>query len=207
MNVGGRARRVAFAFVLVTCLPSPGAAQSFLAGTARNASGVLVVVRSDGVETRLRGRGALQIFEGDVLRMHGAGALIEMDEGIQVALNGTAVARILARWDKTSGVTRIVRVQRGEVWARSRDAQRALELETPVGVLALRSAEVSVRVNPDQEAVATVVTGTADFATPFSTCRLTAGTRSFASRGKACTSPSAADTGPVIGWSQPLLRP
>ena len=71
------------------------------AGTAKNAVGVRVVVPTDGVETRLRGHGALRIFESDVLRMDGKGkALIETDEGIQVALNG-----------KARGVTRVLRVQ------------------------------------------------------------------------------------------------
>jgi hypothetical protein len=68
---------------------SVGFTQSVPAGTAKNAVGALVVVRTDGVKTRLRGRAALRIFEGDVLRMDGKGkALIETDGGIQVALNG-----------------------------------------------------------------------------------------------------------------------
>ena len=98
-------------------------------------------------------------------------------------------------------------MQRGEVWARSNDAQRAVELETPVGVLAARAAEVSIRLISDDEAVATVVKGTADFSTPLSSCRLRSGTVSSASRGKACTSPTAVDVRSVVGWSQPLLVP
>jgi hypothetical protein len=57
-----------------------GFAQSVPAGTAKNAVGGLVVVRTDGVEARLRGREALRIVESDVLRMDGKGkALIETD--------------------------------------------------------------------------------------------------------------------------------
>jgi len=194
------------AFSLLVLPVSAGFAQSVPAGTAKNAVGVLVVVRSDGVETRLRGRGALRIFEGDVLRMDGKGkALIETDEGVQVALNGDSVVQILSRWEKARGVTRVLRVQRGEIWARIGDERRALEIETPVGVLAARVAEVNVRLVSDNETVATVVTGTGEFSTPFATCELRAGTTSFGHRSKACTPPAATDVATVVGWSRPLL--
>ncbi|HEY7649717.1 MAG TPA: FecR domain-containing protein [Methylomirabilota bacterium] len=182
-----------------------GWAQTLAAATAKNANGMLVVVRHDGVETRLRGRGAVQVFEGDVLRTDGQGALIETDEGTQVVLNGNAIVKVLSRWEKGKGLTRILRVQRGEVWARNDDAQRAVELETPVGVLVARSAEVSVRLVSDNEAIATVVKGTADFSTPLSSCVLSAGTVSSASRGKTCTQPKVADVRSVTSWSHPLL--
>jgi hypothetical protein len=182
-----------------------GWAQTLAAATAKNANGMLVVVRHDGVETRLRGRGAVQVFEGDVLRTDGQGALIETDEGTQVVLNGNAIVKVLSRWEKGKGLTRILRVQRGEVWARNDDGQRAVELETPVGVLVARSAEVSVRLVSDNEAIATVVKGTADFSTPLSSCVLSAGTVSSASRGKTCTQPKVADVRSVTSWSHPLL--
>jgi hypothetical protein len=194
------------AFSLLVLPVSSGFAQSVAAGIAKNAVGVLVVVRTDGVETRLRGRGALRVFEGDVLRMDGKGkALIETDEGIQVALNGDSVVQILSRWEKVRGVTRVLRVQRGEVWARIGDERRALEIETPVGVLAVRVAEVNVRLVSDNETVATVVTGSGEFSTPFATCELRAGTTSFGHRSKACTPPAATDAATVVGWSRPLL--
>jgi len=194
------------AFSLLVLPVSSGFAQSVPSGTAKNAVGVLVVVRTDGVETRLRGRGALRVFEGDVLRMDGKGkALIETDEGIQVALNGDSVVQILSRWEKARGVTRVLRVQRGEVWARIGDERRALEIETPVGVLAARVTEVNVRLVSDNETVATVVTGTGEFSTPFATCELRAGTTSFGHRSKACTPPAATDVATVVGWSRPLL--
>jgi len=194
------------AFSLLVLPVSAGFAQSVPAATAKNAVGVLVVVRTDGVETRLRGRGALRIFEGDVLRMDGKGkALIETDEGIQVALNGDSVVQILSRWEKARGVTRVLRVQRGEIWARGGDERRALEIETPVGVLAARVAEVNVRLVSDNETVATVVTGTGEFSTPFATCELRAGTTSFGHRSKACTPPAATDVATVVGWNGPLL--
>jgi hypothetical protein len=83
--------------------------------------------------------------------------------------------------------------------------RRALEIETPVGVLAARVAEVNVRLVSDNETVATVVTGTGEFSTPFATCELRAGTTSFGHRSKACTPPAATDVGTVVGWSRPLL--
>jgi hypothetical protein len=196
---------VALLLGLLAVHVTAGWAQTLAAGTAKNANGMLVVVRGDGVETRLRGRGALQVFEGDVLRTDGQGALIETDEGAQVVLNGNAVVKILSRWEKGKGVTRILRVQRGEVWARSNDAQRTVEVETPVGVLVARAAEVSVRLVSDNEAIATVVKGTADFSTPLSSCVLSAGTVSSAYRGKMCTQPKVADVRSVTSWSYPLL--
>lgn len=82
---------------------------------------------------------------------------------------------------------------------------RAVEIETPVGVLAARAAEVNVRLASDNEAVATVVTGTGEFSTPFNTCELRAGTTSFSQRSKPCTPPTATDIRTAVGWSRPLL--
>lgn len=200
--------RVLLAALTVALLPpaSPGLAQSLPAGTAHSANGVLVVVRTDGIETRLQGRRAVRVFEGDVLRIDGKGeAVVETEEGIQVALTGQALVKILARWEKGTGVTRILRLQRGEVWVRNKDAQRGVEIETPVGILSARAAEVSVRLVSDGEAVATAVRETADFTTPVASCQLRAGTVSHAYRGKACTPPRAVDVQPIISWSHPLL--
>jgi hypothetical protein len=184
----------------------PAFAQSVLAGTAQRANGVLVVVRTDGVENRVQGRRTLQVFEGDTLRIDGTGeALIETGEGIQVALAGNTVVKILSRWEKGKGPTRVLRVQRGEVWVRNNDAQRPVEIETPMGVLSARAAEMSVRLVSSEEAVATVVRDTADFATPLSSCHLRAGTVSHGYRGKPCTEPRVVDVQPIIGWSHPLL--
>ena len=206
MRMRGHAPLVAL--TLLAGVTSPTFAQSFPAGTARYASGVLVVVRADGVEGRLQGRGALQVFEGDTLRIDGEGqALIETDEGAHVALNRGAVVKVLTRWEKGKGVTRILRVQRGEVWARNNDGQPLLEIETPVGVLSAGAAEVSVRLVSDNEAVATVVQGTADLSTSASSCQLRAGTRSHGYRGKPCSTPAAAEVASVTGWSHPLLVP
>jgi hypothetical protein len=201
-----RARAPLIALALLVFPASGGVAQSVVAGTAKNATGELVAVRTDGVETRLRGRGALRVFEGDVLRMAGQGqALIETDEGILVGLNGDVVVQVLSRWEKAQGLTRILRVQRGEVWARSNDARRAVEIETPVGVLVARAAEVNLKVVSNDEAVATVISGSGEFLTPLAMCKIQAGTTSISHRSQACTPPTATDVQPLIGWSRALL--
>jgi len=200
----GRRWLAALSLGLLAVPVTLGWAQTLAAATAKNANGMLVVVRHDGVETRLRGRGAVLVFEGDILKTDGQGAMIETDEGAQVVLNSNAIVKVLSRWEKGKGLTRILRVQRGEVWARSND-NRSFEIETPMGVLVAKSAEVSIRLVSDNEAVATVVKGTADFATPLSACVLSAGTVSSASRGKMCTQPRLVDVRSVTSWSYPLL--
>ena len=93
---------------------APAVAQGVPVGTAQNAVGTLVVVRTDGIEHRLQGRGSLPLFEGDVLRTEAASqALLQFKPGIPVALNERTTVKILFRWDKTGGTTRILRVSRG----------------------------------------------------------------------------------------------
>jgi hypothetical protein len=204
MRMRGRASLMALALL---ASPQPLAvAQNFLARTDKGAKGTLVIVRTDGVETRLQRNRALQLFEGDTLRIDGKGeALIETDEGIQVALAASAVVKVLSRWEKGKGVTRILRLQQGEIWVRNKDPQRAVEVETPFGTLSARAAEASVKLVSSDEAVATVVQGTAEFWTPLSLCQLRAGTVSYGRRGKACTEPTVADVQSIISWSYPLL--
>jgi hypothetical protein len=204
MRMRGRASLMALALL---ASPQPLAvAQNFLARTDKSANGTLVIVRTDGVETRLHRNRALQLYEGDTLRIDGKGeALIETDEGLQVALAGGTVVKILSRWEKGKGVARILRLQQGEIWVRNKDPQRAVEVETPVGTLSARAAEVSVRLVSSDEAVATVVQDTAEFSTPLSLCQLRAGTVTYGHRGKACTAPKVADVQSIISWSHPLL--
>jgi len=206
MRMTGRASQVALTLALLASAAAPGFAQSVPAGTAKSATGTLVVVRTDGVENRIQGRRALRLYEGDVLRIDGQGeALVETEEGIQVALAADTTVKILLRWEKGKGATRILRLERGEVWVRNDNAQRAVEIETPVGTLSARAAEASVRLVTSDEAVATVVRDAADFSTPLSSCQVRAGTVSYGYRGKACTEPVVADVKPIIGWSHPLL--
>jgi hypothetical protein len=156
--------------------PRPAAAQGQPVGTAQNAIGTLVIVRTDGIEHRLQGKGSLPLYEGDVLRTEPASqALIQLRPGAPVALNEKTTVKILSRWDKSvpgPGTVRILRVSRGE------DGQTAL----------------------------TVVQGTADFGTPFGQCAVRSGTTSVGARGAACTAPQAANAAAAIGWKQAVSQ-
>jgi hypothetical protein len=135
----------------------PVAAQGVPVGTAQNAVGTLVVVRTDGIEHRLQGRGSLPLYEGDVLRTEAASqALIQLRPGIPAALNERTTLKILSRWDKTGGTIRILRVSRGGVWAKAGDGARQLEIESPAAVAAARDAEIDVKVGEDGQTALTV---------------------------------------------------
>jgi hypothetical protein len=91
-------------------------AQSALAGQVENVVGTLVVVRPDGIEERVQGKSALQLFEWDMLRTEPSSqALLDVKDDIQVAVNENSVLRLLTRWEKAKGITRIVRLQEGEI--------------------------------------------------------------------------------------------
>jgi hypothetical protein len=181
----------------------PAAAQGVPVGTAQNAVGTLVVVRTDGIEHRLQGRGSLPLFEGDVLRTEaGSQALIQLRPGIPVALNEKTVLKILSRWDKTSGTMRIIRLRQGQVWAKAGDGARQLEIETPAAVAAARDAEVDLKVAEDGQSALTVVQGAAEFGTPFGVCSVKGGTVSVGARGAACTTPQPANVVSAVSWKQ-----
>ena len=181
----------------------PAAAQGVPVGTAQNAVGTLVVVRTDGIEHRLQGRGSLPLFEGDVLRTEAASqALIQLRPGIPVALNERTTLKILSRWDKTGGTMRILRVSRGGVWAKAGDGARQLEIESPVAVAAARDAEIDVKVAEDGQSALTVVQGTAELGTPFGVCSVRGGTASVGARGTACTAPQPANVAAAVSWKQ-----
>jgi hypothetical protein len=69
--------------VLLVWLPlDASAATNVAAGTAKNAIGTLLVIHSDGIEERLRGKGALVLYEGDILSTGAdSRALIELRDG------------------------------------------------------------------------------------------------------------------------------
>ena len=181
----------------------PAAAQGVPVGIAQNAVGTLVVVRTDGIEHRLQGRGALPLFEGDVLRTEpGSQALIQLRPGMLVALNEKTTVKILSRWDKTNGTIRILRVRQGEVWAKAGDGARQLEIETPAAVAAARDAEIDLKVAEDGQSALTVVQGAAEFGTPFGVCSVKGGTASVGARGAACTTPQPANVQTTVSWKQ-----
>ena len=182
--------------------------QSVQVGTAVNAVGALVVTRADGIEDRLQGKGAVRLFEHDVLRTEAGGqALIELREGIQVALNENTSLIILSRWEKAKGITRILRLREGEVWVKTTtEGPKQFEVETPVATAAVRETEFNMKVDPDGQSILTVIQGVVEFGTPFGTCPIRASTVSYGARGKRCTRPAPTDVAPVLGWSRNLLR-
>ena len=185
----------------------PVSAQSTQVGTAQNAIGVLVVVRPDGIEDRLQGKGSLQLFEGDVLRTEPASqALIEFKEGIQVALNENTTFKILSRWEKAKGITRIIRLKQGEVWVKTGEGPKPLEVETPVATAAVKETEFNMKVQEDGQSTLTVINGVVEFGTAFGTCPIRTATVSYGVRGKRCTKPAQTDVKPAIAWTEPLLK-
>lgn len=182
-------------------------AQRVQAGTAVNAVGTLVVIRADGVEDRLQGKGAVRLYEHDELKLGaGAQALLELREGIQVALNENTSVLILSRWEKAKGTTRILRIREGELWAKTVDGPKQFEVETPVATAAVRETEFNLKVEPDGQSILTVITGVVEFGTSFGTCPIRTNTVSYGARGKRCTRPAPTETGPVMSWSRKVLN-
>jgi hypothetical protein len=215
--VGGRARRLGLALVLVGALglgidPPAADAQNPTIGTVENAA-QLTVIRADGIEERLDGRGALPLFEKDVLKTAPrGGAMIEFKDGTRLALNERTTLRLLSRWTEKQGETRIIRMETGEVWLRTRrgprmfTAAKGTEVEVSVGTAAVQDGEVSVRLGEDGRAVVSTVQGSADLLTPFGTCAVGASKRSFVVRGKSCSAPEVADVAASIGWTATFLK-
>jgi ferric-dicitrate binding protein FerR (iron transport regulator) len=181
--------------------------QSNEMGTARNAIGTLIVVRPDGIEDRLKGKGAVKLFEEDVLRTEpGSQALVEMVDGITLALNENTAAKLLTRWEKGKRRVRIVRLRQGEVWVKTAEGQKALEVETPVATAVVRETEFNMKVHTDGQTVLTVIQGIVEFGTAFGTCPIRTSTVSYGVRGKRCTRPEAVDVTPVTRWSQAVRQ-
>ncbi|OGK86303.1 MAG: hypothetical protein A2X52_02580 [Candidatus Rokubacteria bacterium GWC2_70_16] len=197
--------------VAVIVLLGWGAAQASAQGTpvgsAQNAIGTLLVVRSDGIEDRLQGKGSLPLYEGDVLRTEASSqALIQFREGVQVALNESTAFRILSRWEKTRGITRIIRLERGEVWVTTGEGPKQLEVETPVATAIVEGTEFNLKVQEDGQSVLTVIQGVVQFGTAFGTCPIRTGTMSSGVRGKRCTRPAETQVQPAIAWKQALTQ-
>jgi hypothetical protein len=186
------------AWLVMAAAVSPAAAQGTPVGTAQNAVGTLVVVRTDGIEARLQGRGALPLYEGDVLRTEpGSQALIQLRPGMPVALNEKTTLKILSRWEKekTGNITRVLRVSQGQVWAKAGDGVRQLEIETPAAVAAARDSEFDLKVGEDGQ-------GTAELDTPFGVCPVRGGTASTGARGATCSAPQPANVSAAATWKQ-----
>jgi hypothetical protein len=198
---------LAVAFLLVAGGVERVAAQSEQIGEVISSVGTTVVVRTDGIQERLQGKGAIRLFEHDVIRADaGVRALIELKEGIRIALNEKTTATLHSRWEKARGTTRIVRLSVGEVWVKTGDGPKQLEIETPVATAVVRETEFNMKVEPDGQSVLTVVQGVVEFGTAFGTCPIRTNTVSTGVRGKRCTRPAPIDVAPVLNWSRDLLK-
>jgi len=186
-------------------IPVTARAESTSVGIAKNAKGTLVVVRVDGVEERLRGKGALALFEGDVLRTDDkSGALIELSSGIQVGLNRDTSFKIVSRWEKEKGITRILRLKQGMLWVKTSGGLKKLEIETPVAIAVVKGTEFVIEALKDGNSVLTVIEGLVEFGTAFGTCPIRTATVSYAEQGKKCTKPVMADVRPAANWTAEL---
>ena len=193
--------------LLSMVIPPVTYAQSILVGTAQNAVGDLVVVRADGIQEKLSGKGTLSLFEGDVLKTDaGSQALIEFKEGIQVALNENTTFKILSRWEKSKPTTRIIRLKQGEVWVKTGEGPKAFEVETPVATAAVRETEFNLKVQEEGQSVLTVIHGIVEFGTAFGTCPIKPSTISYGLRGKKCTKPAPTDVKPATAWTNAVLQ-
>ena len=193
--------------LLSMVIPPVTYAQSILVGTAQNAVGDLVVVRADGIQEKLSGKGTLSLFEGDVLKTDaGSQALIEFKEGIQVALNENTTFKILSRWEKSKPSTRIIRLKKGEVWVKTGEGPKAFEVETPVATAAVRETEFNIKVQEEGQSVLTVIHGIVEFGTAFGTCPIKPSTISYGVRGKKCTKPAPTDVKPATAWTSAVLQ-
>lgn len=192
-------------------LPSHQIGQALAAneavGSVTNAIGGFKVVRSDGIEEKLEGKGELPIFEGDVLRTEDSSqAMIEFTNGIQVALNENTMFTILSRWEKDKGFTRVLRLARGEVWVDTQGGPKPLEIETPVATAAVKGTEFDLAVSPDGQSTLTVISGIVEFGTAFGTCPIKTSNISYGNRGKKCTKPQPANVSPTISWTKSIRQ-
>jgi ferric-dicitrate binding protein FerR (iron transport regulator) len=182
-------------------------AQNPPAGTVKNVIGTLVVVRPDGIEERVQGMMALPLFEWDVVRTEpSTQALIDLTDGIQVAVNENSVFKVLGRWEKTKGITRIVRLRQGEIWVKTGVGPKPLEVETPVATAAVRETEFNIKVLEDGQTILTVIQGIVEFGTAFGTCPIRTATISYGVRGKRCTKPEPTDVKPTVAWTEGILK-
>ena len=183
-------------------------AQGAPVGTATNAIGELVVVRTDGVEQRLQGKGNVPLYEGDVLKTDSnSQAMIEFSEGVTVALNENTSFKLISRWEKGMPTVRILRLKQGEVWAKTSSGPKRFEVETPVATAAVKETEFNLKVQDDGQSILTVIEGIVTFGTPFGTCPIRTDTISYGVRGKKCTKPAATDAKATRSWVDALRTP
>ncbi len=101
--------------------------------------------------------------------------------------------------------TRIVRLSQGEIWVKTNDGGRAIEVETPVATAAAADSEFSMKVDVNGNSTLTVIRGAAEFATAFGMCQTRPSSASRSVRGKACTPPTPANTAAAVSWTRGLF--
>lgn len=177
-------------------------------GNATNAIGELVIIRTDGVQQRLQGKGKVPLYDGDVLNTDsGSQAMIEFVDGVTVALNENTSFKLLSRWEKDMPVVRIIRLKQGEVWAKTSGGPKRFEVETPVATAAVKETEFNLKVQDDGQSILTVIEGVVSFGTPFGTCPIRTDTISYGVRGKKCTKPAATDAKAAKSWTDAVRTP
>ena len=182
-------------------------AQSQAAGMAQNAVGSLLIVRKDGIQEALRGKGAVPLYEFDVLKTEpGNQAEILVDGAIQVYLNEGTEVMVLSRWEKHRPLIRILRVKRGELLVKIAEGPKPLEVETPVASARVKQTEFDIKVQEDGETTLRVLEGVVEFGTAFGTCPIRTGTISYGVRGKKCTKPKEEDHAAALNWSKELIK-
>jgi hypothetical protein len=203
-------------------------------GMATNTLGDFSVFRAESIEEPMQGKGSLPLWEGDSVRTQGNSlAQLALLEGITVMMNENTTFRILSRWEKATGFTRILRLTQGELWIKMQRATIPIEVETPLAtaamsgpeppslqeegldpfglmkyspqeLLAKRDTEFTVRVARDGQTTIQVVEGAVEFGTAFNTWILTPSTVSVAVRAKRCTKPQLSDVQSTMGWTKTL---
>ncbi|GAB1723811.1 MAG: hypothetical protein NTNFB01_27070 [Nitrospira sp.] len=182
-------------------------AQSQAAGMAQNAVGSLLIVRKDGIQEALRGKGAVPLYEFDVLKTEpGNQAEILVDGAIQVYLNEGTEVMVLSRWEKHRPLIRILRVKKGELLVRIAEGPKPLEVETPVASARVKQTEFDIKVQEDGETTLRVLEGVVEFGTAFGTCPIRTGTISYGVRGKKCTKPKEEEYAAALDWAKDLVK-
>ena len=182
-------------------------AQSKAVGTAQNAVGSLLIVRKDGIQETLRGKGSVPLYEFDVLKTElDDQAELLVDGAIQVYVNGGTEVMVLSRWEKFRPLTRILRVKKGELLVKIAEGPKPLEVETPVASARVKQTEFDIKVQEDGETTLRVMEGVVEFGTAFGTCPIRTGTISFGVRGKKCTKPKEEDHGAALDWAKELTK-
>ena len=191
-------------------LPLTASAANLIVGVAKNAIGTLLVTHGDGVEERLRGKGALTLYEGDVLSTGAdSRAMVELRDGTRVGFDFGTRARLLTRWENGKDDTRILRLEKGALWVKTDANAKPLEVETPVASAAFNTesngaTEFVMETLDDGNSMLSVIEGVVPFGTAFGICPIKPATVSYAVQGKKCTKPVALDTKRASAWTAKL---